>query len=53
VAVADVQAQIDAAVKVAVQEAMAFERWKTSAEGQAAAAVAATAGQSAPDHGTP
>lgn len=53
VAAADVQAMIDAAVKQAVKEAMAFQSWKDSPEGKAAAAAAATAGQVTPDHGTP
>jgi hypothetical protein len=50
---ADVSAMIDAAVKQAVSEAVAFERWKQSPEGQAAAAVAKTAGATPPDHGAP
>jgi hypothetical protein len=48
---ADVQAMVDAAVKQALGEQVAFQRWKESPEGQAAAAAAATAGQSAPNHG--
>jgi hypothetical protein len=39
VAMSDVQALIDAAVKAAVQEAMAFQNWKNSPEGQDALAA--------------
>jgi hypothetical protein len=48
---ADVQAMVDAAVKQALGEQVAFQRWKESPEGQAAAAAAATAGQTTPNHG--
>jgi hypothetical protein len=48
---ADVQKMIDAAVKQAVGEQQAFQTWKNSPEGQAAAASAKTAGQVAPQHG--
>ena len=41
---ADVNAMIDKAVKEAVAQAVAFEQWKNSAEGKAAAAAAPTAG---------
>ena len=50
---ADVQKMIDAAVKQAVGEQHAFQTWKNSPEGQAAATAAGTAGQVAPDHATP
>jgi hypothetical protein len=48
---ADVQKMIDAAVQTAVKEALAFEAWKSSPEGRAAAAVAQTAHAVAPAHG--
>lgn len=47
---ADVQKMIDAAVQAAVRQAVAFEQWKASPEGQAAAAAAPTAGHTTPDH---
>jgi hypothetical protein len=47
---ADVQKMIDAAVKQAVGEQQAFQTWKNSTEGQAAAAQAKTAGVTVPDH---
>lgn len=50
--VADVQKIVDAAVQKALKEQLAFEKWKASPEGQAAAAAAPTAGQAPPDHGT-
>jgi hypothetical protein len=49
---ADVQKMIDAAVKQAVAQEHAFTAWKNSPEGQAAAAAAATAGSTTPQHGT-
>jgi hypothetical protein len=53
VATADVQAIVDAAVKKAIAEQVAFQAWKASEEGKQAAAVAPSAGAVTPDHGTP
>jgi hypothetical protein len=53
VATADVQAIVDAAVKKAIAEQVAFQSWKSSEEGKAAAAAAPSAGAVPPDHGPP
>lgn len=50
---ADVQKMIDEAVKAAIEQQTAFYAWKSSPEGQAAAAVAKTANVVPPDHATP
>jgi hypothetical protein len=47
---AEVDAMVQAAVKVAMAEKASFDAWKASPEGQAAAAVAPTAGQASPEH---